>query len=92
MARPRVAGGVDGLQLWRIASNTLKSSRGQLKRCDSSAWRLGERITAPHLKKQFVTDYYTKLRIWRVLVVYKNTPNPKPCVMNIQVHKRRRIF
>jgi hypothetical protein len=46
MARPQVADGVDGLQIWRIAANILnKQSQRADKGCFSS---LGAGLTTPH--------------------------------------------
>jgi hypothetical protein len=53
MARPQVADGGDGLQIWRIAANTniLNKHRGQPPRGSPPALGLGVGLTTPHLKK-----------------------------------------
>lgn len=51
MARPRVADRGDDPQIWRIAANTLNSSRGQQTSCSTPTWRLGEGLITPYSKK-----------------------------------------
>jgi len=48
MARPRVADGGDGLQIWRVAVNILNK---QLTMGDPQALGLGEGLTDPHREK-----------------------------------------
>jgi hypothetical protein len=50
MARPQVADGGNGLQIWRVAANIL-SSRGQPTRGGPPDWGLGVGLTTPHRKK-----------------------------------------
>jgi hypothetical protein len=45
MARPRVADGGDGLQIWRVVSIILNNSRGQPIRGGLPAWWLGVWLT-----------------------------------------------
>jgi hypothetical protein len=48
MVRSLVAGGGDGLQIWRVAVNILNPNRhGQPIRGGPPAWRLVEGITIP---------------------------------------------
>jgi hypothetical protein len=48
MARPQVADGGDGLQIWRVAANILNK---QPTRGGPPAWGLGVGLTTPHRKK-----------------------------------------
>jgi len=43
--------GGEGLQIWRVAVNTLIISCGQLTRGGPSAWGFGIGLTTPHHKK-----------------------------------------
>jgi hypothetical protein len=50
MARPQVADGGDGIQIWRVAMNILnKQSRTADKEC-LPAWGLGVGLTTPRRK------------------------------------------
>jgi hypothetical protein len=50
MARPQVADGGDGLQMWRVTGNILnKQSRTADKGWPSSLW-VGRGLTTPHRK------------------------------------------
>jgi hypothetical protein len=51
MARPQVADGGDGLQIWTVAANILNEKSGQPTRGGPPAWGLGVGLTAPHRKK-----------------------------------------
>jgi hypothetical protein len=51
MARPQVADGGDGLQIWRVAANILNNSRGQSTRGGPPAWGLGVGLITLHRKK-----------------------------------------
>jgi hypothetical protein len=51
MARPRVADGLDDLQIWRVPGNILRS-RGQLTKGGTPAWGLGVGVAIPHRKKK----------------------------------------
>jgi hypothetical protein len=48
LARPQVADGGDGLQICRVAANTVNNSRGKLTRGGHLAWGLGEGLTNHH--------------------------------------------
>jgi hypothetical protein len=50
MARPWVADGEHGLQLWWVAENILKSSCGQPIRGDNPVWGVGKGLTTPYRK------------------------------------------
>jgi hypothetical protein len=65
MARPQVAIGGDGLQVWRVAANILNK---QLRTGDKG-WSssLGVGLTT-HRKNRFVTKYYEGPRTCRALV------------------------
>jgi hypothetical protein len=64
MARPQVADGGDGLQIWRVAANILnKQSRTADKRWSSSLG-LVVGLTTPHRKNKFVTKDHKKPRTW----------------------------
>jgi hypothetical protein len=53
MARPQVADGGEGLQIWRVAANIYWIiSRGQPTRGGRPAWGLGGVLTTPHRKKK----------------------------------------
>jgi hypothetical protein len=66
MARPQVAVGGGGLQVWRVAANILTSSRGR-PRSGPLAWGLGVGLTTPHRKSKLVTKDHKKPRTWRDL-------------------------
>jgi len=51
MARPRVADGRDGLQIWKTAANIFNNSHEQQTRSGSPVWGLGEGLTPPHRRK-----------------------------------------
>jgi hypothetical protein len=64
MARPQVADGGDGLQIWRVVANMLnKQSRTADKKRPSSL-ELGVELTTPHHKKLSVIKCYMGPWIW----------------------------
>jgi hypothetical protein len=50
MTSPGVAGGGDGLQIWRITANILNKHSRKADKMRSSGLGLGEGLTSPHLK------------------------------------------
>jgi hypothetical protein len=48
MARPQVADGGDGLQIWRVAANIFDKQLRTTDRGGPPAWRLGVVLTTPH--------------------------------------------
>jgi hypothetical protein len=52
MTHPQVANGVDGLEIWKVATNILNKQSGQPTRGGPPAWGLGVRLTTPHRKKK----------------------------------------
>jgi len=58
MARPQVANGREGLQIWRVAPNILNKQSWTADMGDPPAWGLGEGLT-PHHKNQLVMRCYT---------------------------------
>jgi len=70
MARPRVAGGGDGLQIWRVATSILdKWSRTADKLWSSrSGVGVGRGLTTPHrTKTTLLRNVWRDLRIRRIL-------------------------
>jgi hypothetical protein len=64
MARPQVADGGDGLQIWRVAAIILNK---QLRTADmgwSFRWGLGVGLTLPHLNNKLVTKDHKKPQTW----------------------------
>jgi hypothetical protein len=51
MARPQVADGGEGLQIWRVASNILNKQSRTADKGWPSSLGLGGGLTTPHLKK-----------------------------------------
>jgi hypothetical protein len=51
MARPQVADGGEGLQIWRVAVNILNKQSRTADNGWSSSSEVGQGITAPHHKK-----------------------------------------
>jgi hypothetical protein len=58
MARPQIADGGDGLQIWRLAANILNNVSGQPTRVGPLAEGLGVGLTTPRRKTQFSYDCY----------------------------------
>jgi hypothetical protein len=52
MARPQVADGGEGLQIWRVAANILNKQSRQPTRDGPPAWGLSVGLTTPHRKKR----------------------------------------
>jgi hypothetical protein len=50
-ARPQVADGGDGLQIWRAAANILNKQLRTGDKGGPPAWRLDVGLTTPHCKK-----------------------------------------
>jgi hypothetical protein len=61
MARPQVADGGDGLQIWRVAANILNKQWRTADRGCLPAWGLGG-LTTLIVEKQFVNKYFTQPR------------------------------
>jgi hypothetical protein len=53
MARPQVAYGGDGLQMWRVAANIFEKIRGQPTRCGPPFRMLGVGLTTHYHKQLF---------------------------------------
>jgi hypothetical protein len=51
MARPQVADGGDGLQIWRVAANILNKQSRTTDKKWSSSLGVGRGATNPHRKK-----------------------------------------
>jgi hypothetical protein len=51
MARPQVADGGDGLQIWRAAANILNKQSGKPARGGPTTWLLDVGLTTPQRKK-----------------------------------------
>jgi hypothetical protein len=51
MARPQVADGGDGLQIWRVAANILNKQSRKADRGGPPSWGLGVEVTTHHLNK-----------------------------------------
>jgi hypothetical protein len=51
MARPQVADGGDGLQIWKVAANILNKKSRTADKGWSSSWGLGVGLTTPRRKK-----------------------------------------
>jgi hypothetical protein len=51
MARPQVADGGDGLQIWRVAANVLNKQSRTASKGWSSSLGLAVNLTTPHSKK-----------------------------------------
>jgi hypothetical protein len=65
MARPWVADGRDGLQLWTLAANILNKQSRTNDKGRSSSLGVGRGANNPSpLKNIFVTKSYTKPRTW----------------------------
>jgi hypothetical protein len=65
IARPLVADGGVGLQMWRVAANILKRGRGQQTRGGPPARGLDEGLKSLHRKKKMlVTICYTGPPNW----------------------------
>jgi hypothetical protein len=60
MARPRVADGGYGLQMWRMAANVLNKQSRTADKGWSSAWELGEGLTI-YRKKQLLWNVTQRL-------------------------------
>jgi hypothetical protein len=66
MARPQVADGGNGLQIWRVAANIFnKQSRTADKRWSSNFSGLGVGLTTPHRKK--LSCYENSQEAWDIL-------------------------
>jgi hypothetical protein len=66
MARPQVACGVNGLQIWRVAANILNKQSWTADKGDLPAWGLGVGIT--HSKKSIsLRNVLQGLRLGRIL-------------------------
>jgi hypothetical protein len=64
MARPQVADGGDGLQIWRVAANLLnKQSRAADKGC-SSILGVGHGLKLVTIRNKLVTNCHKGLRNW----------------------------
>jgi hypothetical protein len=84
MARLRVAGGGDGLQIWREALNVLNKQSRTVDKGWSSSLGLGEVLTNPHRKKVFF--FYEMLvtqglRIGRILW---NDVGNRECIWDLE--------
>jgi hypothetical protein len=69
MARPQVADGVDGLQMWRVAENMLRNQSRIADKgwCSSlEGWARGQQLLT--VKEQLVTDVTQGLKIKRSFV------------------------
>jgi hypothetical protein len=64
MARPQVADGGDGLQIWRVAANILNKQSRTADKWWSLAWGLSVGLTTPPLKNKHVTEDHKKTRTW----------------------------
>jgi hypothetical protein len=62
MARPQVADGGDGLQIWKVAANILNKQSRTADRGGPPAKRLGVGLTTPRLKNKLVTKIHKKPR------------------------------
>jgi hypothetical protein len=51
MARPQVADGGDGLQIWRVAANILNKQSQTVENGWFFSWGLGVGLKTPNLKK-----------------------------------------
>jgi hypothetical protein len=65
MARPQVADGGDGLQIWSVAVDYWINSRWLPTRGGPPTWRLGAGLTNSRRKKKLVTKDHKKLRTWK---------------------------
>jgi hypothetical protein len=70
MARPQVADGGDGLQIWRVAANILNKQSRTADKGWSSSLGVGCGEKTPRLKKKFSLRNFTKgLVLGRILWV-----------------------
>jgi hypothetical protein len=60
MARPRIAGVGDSLQIWRVTANILNKQSRKADKGWSSSLGVELRVTSPHRKMQLVMKYYTE--------------------------------
>jgi hypothetical protein len=66
MARPRVADGGDGLQIWSVAAKCRISSRGKPTSGGPPFCELGKGLTTLHRKKKnIITKCHTVPRTWK---------------------------
>jgi hypothetical protein len=63
IAHPRIAGGGDVHQEWRLAVKILNKVRELPARGGPPAWGFGQELKTPHLKKKLVTKYQKRPRI-----------------------------
>jgi hypothetical protein len=67
MARPQVADGGEGLQIWRVAANILDKQSRTADKGGPPAWGLDGGLTTPHRKKRNTLRNVTEgLRIGRI--------------------------
>jgi hypothetical protein len=64
VARPQVADGGDGLQMWRAAENVSNKQYRTADRGWQSRLGVGRGLTTPNRKKQFVTKCSVEPRTW----------------------------
>jgi hypothetical protein len=64
MARPHLADGGDGLQIWRVAVHILKKQSRTVDKGWPPSLRLGVGLTTPNLKNKLVTKCHKGPQTW----------------------------
>jgi hypothetical protein len=64
MARPQVADGGNGLQIWRVAANTLNKQSRTADKGWFFSLGFGVELRTPHRKNYLVTKIHKKPRAW----------------------------
>lgn len=67
MVRPRLAAGVDGIHVWRVAENMLNKQLETAEQGQSFSSGVGWELTTYNCKEQYITKCYFGLRILRAL-------------------------
>jgi hypothetical protein len=65
MARPQVANGGDGLQIWRVAANILNKQSRTADRGDPPAWGLSGGLATPQRKTPIFVRQHSKEHLTR---------------------------
>jgi hypothetical protein len=80
MARPRIADGGDGLQIWRILANILNKKSQTTDKGWSSSLVLGKGQTTPHCKKKKMNSVFglEKVDRWNIIRTSAMQSRPRP--------------